>query len=299
MSLERDHTPDLHLGRVRVAARHVALALTIVLAAMTSGVVDTPLAEGSSFSAKTGDPGSRWTGAAVLLQPYVAQVLADHPYFFYLLDESGGSVATDASGNAHAGTYVNVAGYRQGGAVANNFGYSVALNGNSARIVGGGGALTSPTSYTLELWFKTSSTTGGKLIGFDSTQNSTSPQYDRFIFMQANGQLVYGGWANPTAKTITTPRSYNDNRWHYLALTVTPQGSGQNSTFYVDGVSVAAGQTTKVTSYAGWWQVGFGNLPQGSGYPSDANFHGNIDNVAVYQSALSASRIAAHDVGAN
>ena len=49
-----------------------------------------------------------------------------------------------------------------------------------------------------------------------------------------------------------------------------------------------------VSTYNGYWRIGAGSIGTGPGYPSSANFAGSIDNVAIYTTALSASRIAAH-----
>ena len=63
---------------------------------------------------------------------------------------------------------------------------------------------------------------------------------------------------------------------------------------YVDGQRAVGGVTTSTGNYSGWWRVGFGSLPNGSGYPSNANFVGQLDDVSGYYAELSASRVAAH-----
>jgi len=43
-----------------------------------------------------------------------------------------------------------------------------------------------------------------------------------------------------------------------------------------------------------WWRAGYGSLPTTSGYPASANFTGAIDEFALYQTELTAARVAAH-----
>lgn len=152
----------------------------------------------------------------------------------------------------------------------------------------------SPETFSLELWFRTTTTTGGKLIGFESTRDATSSSYDRHVFMAPNGTLVYGGWSAPRIRTITSPLAYNDGAWHHLVLTAVPHGQQQDAVMYVDGSAVAAGTTTRTSFFSGWWFVGYGNLSSGSGYPTTRGFAGSIDQPAVYQTQLSAARVAAH-----
>ncbi len=248
----------------------------------------------SAFSGETRNSGNAWAVQTRILQPYTAQVMADSPYLYYLVDEANGPSAADTSGNGHPGTYNAISAYHQPGGLPNNPGFAVALNGGGGRVVSGGTSLSNPTTFTLELWFKTTTSSGGKLIGFESSQASTSSSYDRHIYMRTNGRLVYGGWSNGGTSAITSPTSYNDGSWHYLALSAVKSGNQQVSTMYVDGASVVSGTTTRTSNYSGWWRVGYGSLPSGGTYPPSANFVGTVDNVAVYTTALTGTRIVAH-----
>jgi len=248
----------------------------------------------ASFSGETRNSGNAWAVQTRILQPYTAQVLADSPYLYYLVDEANGPNAADTSGNGRTGTYNAISAYLQPGGLPGNPGFAVALNGGGGRVVSGGTSVSNPTTFTLELWFKTTTSSGGKLIGFESSQASTSSSYDRHVYMRTNGTLVYGGWSNGGTSAITSPRSYNDGNWHYLALSAVRSGSQQASTMYVDGSNVVSGTTTRTSSYSGWWRVGYGSLSSGGTYPPSANFLGTVDNVAVYSTALTGTRIAAH-----
>jgi hypothetical protein len=144
--------------------------------------------------------------------PYTDQILADAPYVYYALEEASGTSMADTSGNSRTGTYVTPITYRQAGALTRVPGYSIALGGGGARLMSGGTAVNNPTTYSLELWFKTTTTLGGKLIGFESTQASTSSKFDRHIFMRNDGRLTYGGWTGGSLKLLTTAASASSGR---------------------------------------------------------------------------------------
>lgn len=253
-----------------------------------------PSAADATFTDRTANGSNAWQ-AGHWEQPYVDAVLADSPSLFWLLDEASGPWANDQSESGHTGRYADVREYRQPGALPNNFGYAV-RPGAQGRVVDDGSSTYAPGTFTLELWFRTTSSTGGRLIGFGSTQDATSSRSDRTIHMADDGRLVYGAWEDSSQKTLSSPRSYNDGQWHHLALVATERGNSgnQDSILYVDGDQVASGGTTKTQDYAGWWRVGYGAVPVGRTAPSSAGFDGLVDNVAIYPTALSGQRIRAH-----
>jgi hypothetical protein len=157
-----------------------------------------------------------------------------------------------------------------------------------------GTSIANPTTFSLELWFMTTTTTGGKLIGFESTTGATSPTFDRHVYLRNNGRIVYGGWGTPTRLTTPNGVAYNDGVWHHLVVTATGTGGTQTSAIYVDGVLRVSGTTTATTNYTGFWRAGSGSLGTGGTYPSSVAFEGSIDHVAVYTTVLSAARVAAH-----
>jgi hypothetical protein len=116
-------------------------------------------------------------------------------------------------------------------------------------------------TFTVESWFKTSTTSGGKIVGYGNAQTGLSSSFDKHIYMTNTGTLVFGVY--PTAaKTITSPGSYNNGSWHYVAATL----STASMKLYVDGAQVAADPvTTTAEGSAGFWRVGGDNL---AGWPS-------------------------------
>jgi signal peptidase I len=282
-------SPHHHAQHAMVAVVLISLVVGALVTVLGSWVVPADAA----FTATTRNSSNSWT-VGQLVQPYNAEVLADGPYVFYLVDEASGSAAADYSGNDRTGDYSSIGSYRQPGALPNNFSYAVNLGGGTGRLVSGGSALAAPTTFSLELWFRTSTGTGGKLIGFESSRSATGSSFDRHVFMNNSGRLVYGGWSTQTIRTITSPLAYNNGAWHHLVLTAVPRGQQQDAIMYVDGSEVKRGTTSRTGTYSGWWRVGYGNLATGGIYPTTPGFSGSIDQPAVYTSQLSAARVAAH-----
>ena len=268
-------------GAARAVRRSLVPALLgIVLALSTAGLGTA----NAGFTAQTRNAGWSWT-VGTWTQPYVSAVLADTPRSFWMLDETAGATtAQDRSGNRVLGTYRPGATLAQSGALTQrNPGTSMRTSG--ALAFTSANAVASPASHSVELWFRSTSTTGGYLVGFGSTTGATSATEDRVLRMTPGGQLTYGDWANGPVRTIATPRSYNDGAWHQVVVANTYSNFSE-TTLYVDGVAVAAGTTSKTTPYAGYWRIG-----AGTGSPG---FVGSVDNVSIYDSVLPASRVAAH-----
>ncbi len=64
---------------------------------------------------------------------------------------------------------------------------------------------------------------------------------------------------------------------------------------YVDGVAAGSdpAASTKIST-SGYWRVGGDSLAKWAARPSSDYFAGSIDEVAVYDQALSADEVAAH-----
>ncbi|WP_256793606.1 PKD domain-containing protein [Terrabacter sp. Ter38] len=215
---------------------------------------------------------------------YGAAVYATNPDLYWRLGESGGVDAADAMGR-NGGTYFG-GGVSYGGVGAvPGTNTSVGFDGNVSG-VGSTSAVDNPTTYTEELWFKTTTTSGGKLIGFGDRQNGFSSNYDRHVYMTASGQLNFGVYTG-ALNVVTSPRSYNNGQWHHIAAM---QGS-DGMKLYVDGALVGTDPQTAAQPYSGYWRVG------GDSSWADSNFFaGQIDEVAVYSKTLSSAQVQNHFV---
>ena len=207
------------------------------------------------------------------------------PDLYWRLDDASGPTAKDASINGDDGTYSGGVGYHAGSPVTGSGGTGVSLDGSSGLIVASQ-PVDDPEVYSEELWFKTTTTSGGKLIGFGNATSGLSSNYDRHVWMLDSGQLEFGVWTGQT-NTVQSSASYNDGKWHYLVAT---QGAG-GLNLYVDGASVGNNPDTQAQAYTGYWRIG-GDVTWGGN--SSNYFAGSIDEAAVYSTELTPTQVQAH-----
>ncbi|MGB3802204.1 MAG: LamG-like jellyroll fold domain-containing protein, partial [Lewinella sp.] len=137
-------------------------------------------------------------------------------------------------------------------------------------------------AFSLSLWFKTSTTRGGKLLGMGTSQTGASSQYDRHIYMNNAGQLYFGIYLGAHL-TINTAESFNDGEWHNVVATLSPGGIE----LFVDGELKASDPSvTEGQKYgaAGYWRIGYDNIQGWPGRPSNDHFEGLLDDVNLYHS---------------
>ncbi len=124
-------------------------------------------------------------------------------------------------------------------------------------------------------------------MGFTNSRNASGVYYDRMIWLDSAGHLVFGVWPN-TVSEVTSPLSYNDGNWHSVVAT---WGSTVQD-LYVDGSLVSTTPSRPVFTYGGYWHIGFAETPGWGDGPTNAFFTGNLSDVAVYPSALDATQVA-------
>ncbi len=227
---------------------------------------------------------------------YAASVLADTPDWQWRLGESSGTIGYDRSGsNDLTLSSANI----------RNVGGALLTDNDSATNFPGTSSTSSvpavspywqggPQTFSLEAWVRTSTTTGGKIIGFGDTNNgrSSSDGTDRNLYMNNAGQIYFGVRPDMgTRVTINSSAAYRDNQWHYIVATLGSDGMK----LYVDGNQVAVnGATTKAQVYRGYWRVGGDRLTSWPSTPSREAIAADLDEVAVYPEALSLGQVRAH-----
>ncbi|HEV2886147.1 MAG TPA: LamG domain-containing protein, partial [Jatrophihabitans sp.] len=218
---------------------------------------------------------------------YGKAVYNDAPATYWRLDETTGSTAADSSDNASTGTYVGGVVQGAGGALGST-GRAATFDGSSGNV-----ALNSqrggPSAYSTELWFSSSTTSGGKLIGFGNAQTGLSGNYDKQVYLTNDGRLVFGVYNNGF-DTVYSPAGLADGQWHQVVASQGPTGMR----LYVDNHLVGSNAASANQAYSGYWRVGGDNLNAWPDQPSSAYFAGTIDEVAIYDSVLSAAQVDAH-----
>ncbi|MFK0010376.1 DNRLRE domain-containing protein [Streptomyces sp. NPDC091027] len=224
------------------------------------------------------------------VQSYPNQVRTDGAELYWRYDDAVSPYVADSSVSGNrSGIQVNAPALKQSpgavpGSSAMGFnGTSQKLHSDRRQSVGG--------TFTIETWFKTNTTRGGKLIGFGNNTTRNSGSYDRQIYMTNTGRLVFGVY-NGSARTVTTGLfdTYNDNKWHHVVGTQGPGGI----TLYVDGQKKDSLNTASNATYAGYWHIGGDNLGSWPNRPTSNFFAGQLDETAVYPSALTEAQVKKH-----
>ena len=214
---------------------------------------------------------------------YGAAVYNLSPDLYWRLGESSGTTAVDSGTSGNVGTYSGGVTKGAVGALSNVNNAAASFNGSDG-LVASVTPTTGPSTYSEELWFKTTTGSGGKLIGFGSSATGTSGAYDRHVYMENSGQLTFGVWTGQT-NTITTPDAYNDGTWHHMVATQSSAGLA----LYVDGQLRGTNPQTGAQDYSGYWRVG-GDTTWGP----QPWFSGTLDEVAVYSTALTQVQVQQH-----
>ncbi|HYH26588.1 MAG TPA: LamG-like jellyroll fold domain-containing protein, partial [Blastococcus sp.] len=218
-------------------------------------------------------------------RPYDTLVDSDGAVDHWRLGETSGTTAYDYAGRNNmtvgSGVTRNVT-----GAIAGDGDKAYRFNGTSTGSAATQTAQASPQVFTVEAWFQTTTTGGGKIVGFGNARTGLSTAYDRHIYMDAQGRVYFGVY-NGAKRTVQTTAALNDGRWHHVAGTLSPGGLA----LYVDGVLVSSRtDVISANGITGYWRVG-GDTSWSVGQNW---FAGQVDEVAVYSRALSAGEMADH-----
>lgn len=260
----------------------------------------------AAFSATTKSVGNSWS---VPNFDYTTQVKALNPWLYWKLDDTG-TTAASAVTPGLTGTYNpgNGAAYftqsAAGALTSDTPNLAVTLNSTSSCInTTSTTSIAAPPSLTEIVWFKTTTTVGGKLLGFETprtgvAQAGNGGTYDRHIYMDGTGKIWFGVY-NGGDQLLSSPTALNNGKWHMAAATLGSSGMA----LYIDGALVASGANTMGESSTGWFRAGCGNLagwsdgwtgantPPASTTPTNYPFAGSLDEISIWNSALTAAQI--------
>jgi PKD repeat protein len=217
---------------------------------------------------------------------YGAAVYNDNPLLYWRLGESSGTTAADSGPNGdQAGIYQNGVTLGAPSGIRGTTNTAASFDG-SDDFVASSNSYSNPMNYSVEAWFKTTTTNGGKIIGFGCSQSGTSGCYDRHVYMNNDGKVTFGVWTGFT-NTITTDKALNDGQWHHVVAT---QSSTDGMKMYIDGALAGTNGQTSAQDYSGYWRVG-GDNHWGCCSPFVS---ATIDDAAVYNGVLSPAQVATH-----
>ena len=279
---DRDTTTPGSRPRRRLPALLAAATAVLVLPGMTG--------TGAVFTATTESPRVTFGMARYWTCPEA--VGAKAASYHYRLQEWSSSAVTN-TGTAGAGGNATLGGGVSFGAAGPSCGagndQAVRLDGYTGSIWGNQ-AVVNPQTFTLQIWFSTTTTRGGKLIGFgNGASGSSSGQYDRHIYLTNSGQLVFGVYDGAT-RTVTSGSSYNDGQWHLATATFSPT---TGMALYADGQRVGANAAvTAAENYTGYFRIGYDNLNTWPTAPLSHYFGGSLAHASVFPTVLTATEIA-------
>ena len=142
----------------------------------------------------------------------------------------------------------------------------------------------SGVSFTASLWYKGAGDGTKYFIGAPSTAAQS------FWYVGESGTQFFST-SESTLGTVVSYTLPSDNDWHHLVVTLDRSTSPDTVTAYIDGVSV--GSATEVGGMDGATAGGSGGTYIGRGYwaAPGAYRQGPMDDVRIYNRALSASEI--------
>ena len=218
-------------------------------------------------------------------RPYVSLVAADGATDHWPLGEASGTTGfADIGGNDL--TVGGEATRGAGGAISGDPNTATTFNGTSASAAPAQRLEQAPSTFSIEAWFRTTSTAGGKIIGFGNSNTGTSGVYDRHIYMDTSGRVLFGVTETNQRRVVQSATGFNNGQYHHVVATLSNAGMA----LYVDGVLRATRTSTTVgPNYYGYWRIGGDSTWSGSQW-----FNGRIDEVAVYPTVLSPTQIATH-----
>ena len=185
---------------------------------------------------------------------------------YWAFNQTSGTTATDSSGNNKTATLIGSPTWTTG--VAGN---GLQFNGTSAYLNAG---TVSVSSFTISTWVNMSASQSG--------WGSLVMKQNSFGLEVQNG-TVYANVGNGSTWTNTVNAPLTAGTWKHVVQTF--NGSTNTNSIYVDGVLRASGTGTFTNSAS--------NLLIGSWNGSSEFFNGKIDEVRVYNSALTATEISA------
>lgn len=191
-----------------------------------------------------------------------------------------GTVFNDISASLNTGTIVNSPTYNSA-----NGGF-LTFNGTDQYIYTTT-QFTNPQTFTVQTWFKASSSAyGRKIIGFESSQSGTgSLSYDRSLYITDDGLLSCGIF-NSLIYFAQTGFTVGDNTWRFVSFVY----SSAAMNLYVGTTPITYSLPPAAENYNGYWRIG-GYKTNGWTTAGDGYFPGDIGPVLIYTSALNASQV--------
>ena len=220
---------------------------------------------------------------------YHALVLAAVPAAYWHLGEASGTIAADATGNGHDGTYRNTPTLGVLGAIVGCGDTAVDFDSASNEDVTAdtiAAELSGAGTFTLEAWVKTTATGGGVVMGPANDGSSSIFAYIHWNFTASTTISARHNQGNDVNYTVPG-NAHRDGAWHHV-VAVFNDTTGNPIKLYFDGALVASGGSAASPTFDTFGiAVARENADQ-------AWFDGTVDEPAVYLRALTPTEILNH-----
>ena len=198
-------------------------------------------------------------------------------------DDGSGTSASDSSGNGNTGTLNGGAvwdtGKTSGGLTFDGTGYVTVSSPNAIPIKDSG--------YTISAWIKTTGGSSQGIIGWGDYDTQSAVNATRIASAGdcsgGNGIMNYW-WGNDVVGCASSGTNLNDGTWHHVVT----EYDGSTRQIYIDGV-LATFDNPSPINVTRDDDITIGVTHPGNG----ETFTGTIDNVRIYNRALSQTQIAA------
>ena len=139
------------------------------------------------------------------------------------------------------------------------------------------------SNFSIGLWFKTTSTASDAVMITDKDWDSGKNK--GWVLSLSSGRVTFniGDGTNRIDMTSPSGTTYNDNKWHHAAASVT---RGGNAVLYIDGVQKGTVATSALQN------IYSGNiLSVGAGLENDYPLLGQIEEIKIWNAALTEGEI--------
>lgn len=252
--------------------------------------------DGTQFATLTNPVGFNVNNSISIKDEYQEEVESDNPIAYWRLGESTGTTADNLGslGSAVDGTYSNSptlgassllwSGYRNSAADFDGVNDGVLIPDNSS--------INTASSYaqkTIELWFKADKLTGKQVLYEQGGQTNGLN-----IFLE-DTQLQMGAWVNQTGNWLGQEVSIG-KIYHVVLVFDAGELTG-----YINGESIGTVETSFTTIAAHSGDIAIAQMSGDTRFSNSSvsggnghYFDGIIDEVALYNTALSGSQIQSH-----
>jgi hypothetical protein len=205
---------------------------------------------------------------------------------YWSFDEVAGTTAYDSSGNGNNGTLINDPVWSAG-----EYGSALTFNGANSSVETSNSSIFNNANFTIEAWIYLNSDVNNTQTRIVSKQGTISKSYSFDIFGKGYGgstgnQLLLSIGNGTTWFNFLSATHLSNQTWYHVAGTQ----EGTTSSIYINGQLDRNGTTlAQTTDNAGVLTIGC--QKQASPSYTDYFFNGTIDEVRIYDRALSQQEI--------